>query len=388
MLPTEFSPLNKGKRFIITHAITEHGPLAVRPEGEDYAFPPDGAIMEPFKFNAESLFESKESGGDYHKALDSEWYKKWMENRYIPTFKEAFPGKRAIYIGDNAGYHCLRSSTYVNPKTMYKKDCVLWLKKHGVTGAVRDGLVTWGGTSPLEWNVKGLNGLKDDKKNPRPDRSHMVWTTHESLSENAPRGPYPEELQAHIATIVKDHKSHLNKTGLEEILEKEDQWLVLFTPPNASVFQPIELFWAFTKNSGKTKWRRNRTMKQLKQHIRMGMYGDDLRSGNCNCERLIRHAEKEMLKSIGKDTETYAAGSTLEHILFNETKGLHQLPDVAAYIKAVDDPTLENILAALELLKPDPEVRGRDDGGEVDDFDAFGEEIDDPQYDSDDPDSF
>ena len=63
---------------------------------------------------------------------------------------------------------------------------------------------------------------------------------------------------------------------------------------------------------------------------------------------------------------------------------IHGLPDVAAYIKAIAEPTLANILAALELLKPDPETRKRDDGEEVDDFDALVDEIDDPQYDSDD----
>jgi hypothetical protein len=62
---------------------------------------------------------------------------------------------------------------------------------------------------------------------------------------------------------------------------------------------------------------------------------------------------------------------------------MHKLLDMAAYIKALDDPTLENILAALELLKPDPETRGRDDGGEVDDFDAFADDIPVPQFDSD-----
>jgi hypothetical protein len=339
LLPKAFRPLNKGKRFIITHAITEHGPLAVKADGEDYVMPPDGDVMATFSKNAEALFESKETSGDYHKALDAEWYKKWMENRYIPTFKEAFPGKRAIYIGDNAGYHCLRSSTYVNPKALTKKDAIAWLKKHGVTGAVRDGLILHGQPSPLEWKVKGLDGMLDANKNDgslRPDRSHLEWSSLEEISSTAPKGPYPEELSATIAMIIKDYKPKLNRTGLEEILQHEDQWLVLFTPPNASVFQPIELFWAFTKNSGKVKWRKGRTMKELKQHIREGMYGDDMRSGNCDCAKLIKHADKEMLKSIKKDIHTYAAGSTLEHIIFNEEKGMHKLPDVAAYFKAAE----------------------------------------------------
>ena len=46
--------------------------------------------------------------------------------------------------------------------------------------------------------------------------------------------------------------------------------------------------------------------------------------------------------------------------------------------------TSSHIIDAFELLKPDPETRKRDDGEEVDDFDALVDEIDDPQYDSDD----
>ena len=252
---------------------------------------------------------------------------------------------------------------------------------------MRDGLILHGQPSPLEWPVKGLDGLQDTSKNDgslRPDRSHLEWSTVECLTAIAPKGPYPEELQATIAKIVKDHKRHLNRTGLEEILQHEDQWLVLFTPPNASVFQPIELFWAFTKLSGKVKWRKDRKMADLKRHIREGMYGDDMRSGSCSCENLIRHAEKEMMKTLCKDKETYRHGSTLDNILFNEENMIHGLPDVAAYMKSIAEPTLANILAALELLKPDPETRKRDDGEEVDDFGALVDEIDDPQYDSDD----
>ena len=71
--------------------------------------------------NAEIVYQSNTACGDYHTALDEAIYAMWIKNRFVPTFQEAFPGKKAIYISDNVSYHCLRATTYTSPLVLTRQ---------------------------------------------------------------------------------------------------------------------------------------------------------------------------------------------------------------------------------------------------------------------------
>ena len=106
---------SKGKRLIIINAITAFGPLVER---KDNGMPIDDLVWKKDnptsrtktdnvteKNTTECLWVAQSKSGDYHSNMDSDWFMKWVEERLIPTFQRLHPGKKMVFIADNAPYH-------------------------------------------------------------------------------------------------------------------------------------------------------------------------------------------------------------------------------------------------------------------------------------------
>jgi hypothetical protein len=93
-----------GDRLIIVHAITRDGPMVTRAA--------DGSVLDPGMYaslaepleTCELIFKGK-NFLDYHETMNGELFFKWVKNRFIPTFKKLYPGKKAVLVLDNAAYH-------------------------------------------------------------------------------------------------------------------------------------------------------------------------------------------------------------------------------------------------------------------------------------------
>ena len=47
---------------------------------------------------SEMIFEAKKHRGDYHDNMDGEMFQKWLEERFVPTFKSKYPGKKCTHL--------------------------------------------------------------------------------------------------------------------------------------------------------------------------------------------------------------------------------------------------------------------------------------------------
>ena len=57
------------------------------------------------KLTCETLWVAQSSSGDYHDNMNSEMFMQWVQDKLIPTFEKAYPGKKMILVADNAPYH-------------------------------------------------------------------------------------------------------------------------------------------------------------------------------------------------------------------------------------------------------------------------------------------
>jgi len=108
----------KGKRAIIFHAITKHG-LLDKVEAS-------GSVS----CTAKKIWEAGKTEGDYHEIVDGPTFQTWVHDHLIPTFDRIFPGKKIIFIIDNAPYHAAPGPETLKYKSEKKADlCDVLLKK-------------------------------------------------------------------------------------------------------------------------------------------------------------------------------------------------------------------------------------------------------------------
>jgi len=100
----------KGKRAIIFHAITKHG-LLEKVEA-------NGSVS----CTAKKIWEAGKTEGDYHENVDGPPFQTWVRDHLIPTFDRFFPGKKMIFIIDNAPYHAAPGPQTLKYKSKKKAD--------------------------------------------------------------------------------------------------------------------------------------------------------------------------------------------------------------------------------------------------------------------------
>ncbi|XP_069692735.1 uncharacterized protein [Periplaneta americana] len=156
----------EGGRLVIVHAGTYNG----------------------FIPGADLIFASNlKTGQDYHGAMNSETFQKWVERQLIVGLRDVGP---SIIVMDNASYH--NKAAEEQPTTKWRKDQLMtWLRQNGVP-----------------------------------------------VSDNANKN----ELQQ----LCKRNKSHLKRHIVDELLAREGH-TVLRLPPYHSFFNAIELVWSVAK---------------------------------------------------------------------------------------------------------------------------------------------
>ena len=110
----------------------------------------------------------------------------------------------------------------------------------------------------------------------------------------SPRGPSTEELRQTVYDTMEDHEPHLLQTWIETRFEAEG-WTIIITSPYLCNFQPIELFWAYIKNSIGRRYFKGRDMAWIVSEFAKRAYCID-------CAALIRHTHKCMDDWISLDT--------------------------------------------------------------------------------------
>jgi transposase len=290
-------PCSKGKRVIMVHAISKHGPV-VTLDADGYPIVEGsldgngwGAVT------AEMIYKAKSSHGDYHDNMDGDMFMKWFEERFHPTvtkLAELEPekygnGKEKFLVLDNAPYHHAHDEEWVNVNAMNKTELLqvmidIKLDKFKVGKTNRVFVV-----ADLKTRMDNNNGTFAWASNKRntggPSKEEMQAATYAACLEKA-----PERLQSRV-----------------EKWAEENGWTLIFTAPYRPKHQPIELFWASAKNHAGKMYRPGRTMPQLREQLRRGWYGGTDEAGRSvnpsRCGELIRHAQDEMTVSIGYDNK-------------------------------------------------------------------------------------
>ena len=127
---------------------------------------------------------------------------------------------------------------------------------------------------------------------------------YDRSSKAAGSGPTSEELAAATIKWLKTFKPVALESKVE-VLFREEQWEIIWTPPYCPKFQPIELVWGVGKQRAGTLYKQKRTLKATSRHLRRGWYGGKgkatARFKPCNVRGCWQTAEGEMNKWIAND---------------------------------------------------------------------------------------
>ena len=129
--------------------------------------------------------------------MDSDTYLKWLEFRLLPTLRQLYPGKRYIFVLDNAKYHKVKVG---NGKDKYK--CFSSMSKPELAKVLADWKVSEF-TCTRILNTAALVPQTEDRKFVTAD-----FTKRES-SKRGKGGPTAKEL----LRVVQQHKSTIQSTS-------------------------------------------------------------------------------------------------------------------------------------------------------------------------------
>ena len=98
-------PSGKGERFIMLTALTKHGMLENWVPG--------------VKPSTLMLYQARKATGDYHANMDADMFCKWLGEMMLPGLEAR--NMEAIFVMDNASYHCTPAVGSINVESMSKK---------------------------------------------------------------------------------------------------------------------------------------------------------------------------------------------------------------------------------------------------------------------------
>ena len=181
---------------------------------------------------------------DYHASFDSTNFQAYFKDALVPACMRVFPGKKLVFVMDNAAYHVSSSFEVAGDngtslsvhKQSNKKLLVQFLQAH-----------------------RGVNAAN----------ATMLRVELEALFVAV-----TEELGCDIAR-------YLRSLGHD----------LLLTPPRVSIWQPIELYWASCKNEVAKLYRNGRGLVETRQQL-----NDSLTKWGTatHCSKLIAHATKQV----------------------------------------------------------------------------------------------
>jgi len=119
----------------------------------------------------------------------------------------------------------------------------------------------------------------------------------------APDGPSSLELAKAAKIWFKAHKPEVLYSKVEAMFA-EKEWKIVWTPPYAPKFQPIELVWGVGKQRAGCMYFKKRDLGTTREHLRIGWYGGSGRGRTfekCNVKGCWETALREMQAWIDKD---------------------------------------------------------------------------------------
>ena len=272
-------PSGNGRRLVIMHAITEDGPLC---EYDEYDRPIDDLLWygpnqkdscRPMenrpagaKLTCETLWIAQNKTGDYHDNMNSEMFMQWAQTKLLPCFERRYPGKKMVFVLDNAPYHRAREIGSLQGKS--KKELVEMMKSFDCqyidvpSSSARDEALD-------EAEVAGVTDIPGDL--------YRVAFNEDDFKARASKArpfiPSVEELQLGFVNWLKEHKKEKLECKFEALMKGLGH-VILWTPPYCPDLQPIEIFWAAGKNRVAEHYFEGRSMRLTVEHLREGWYGN------------------------------------------------------------------------------------------------------------------
>ena len=116
-------------------------------------------------------------------------------------------------------------------------------------------------------------------------------------------GPAARELAIAATQWFRAHRPEVLESKVETMF-RELGWKIIWTPPYAPKYQPIELVWGVGKQRAGTLYTKGRTLLDTRTHLRWGWYGGGTTTRKfapCNIRGCWETALKEMQKWIDND---------------------------------------------------------------------------------------
>jgi hypothetical protein len=241
---TRLEGAKKGMRWCLATAITSLGEIEVL----DPAPHPENNVnsMSGRWTFCPNKSQAKSQGRDYHSSFSEATYIPYFKERLVPACERVFPGKKLCFVFDNATYHVVAS---------YKV---------------------------------GEDVVSRDKSN--------MATLARFIEANG-RGPVPRKPSGTIAVsraeLIVLFDQIVAELGSDlQIFCRERGHEILLTPPRASHFQPIELYWAAVKNEVAAQYSSSRNFASVKTQLLAGLN----KWGTPDfCSKIVNHCTSKII---------------------------------------------------------------------------------------------
>ena len=230
----------KGMRWCMCTAITKLGEIEVLDRAR-----PDGTRSARWIF-CPNKSQKKRQGRDYHSSFCEQSYLPYFKEVLVPACERVFPGRKCVFVFDNATYHVV--ANYMVAGQHVGRDKSMEVLTQFIEGS---------GKPAIPRNARGKVGISR------------------------------AELLVQYDNVVKELGGDLAQFCRTRNHE------ILLTPPRASDFQPIELFWACTKNAVAAKYTSTRSMESVKEQV---VSEFDKWGTAEHCSKLIEHCTKKIQK--------------------------------------------------------------------------------------------
>jgi hypothetical protein len=188
--------------------------------------------------------KDQQKKADYHSSFKSDNFIPYFKERLLPACLRVFPGKRLVFVMDNAGYHV--SSSFEVPGT----DAAM---------------------------------LAVDRSSRKEALLRFIQYHRGEMSANI--GMLRAELEEKFVAISTELGCDIAR------LLRDQGHLLLLTPPRCSTWQPIELYWASVKNEVASLFKQGRSLQETRTQLEASLtkWGTQ-----AHCSKLIAHTTKQV----------------------------------------------------------------------------------------------